>query len=334
MDTLPPLSPQDLQKAISARKALIPPFAQLLFQPHPQSTRPGVRVFPPAVAGTVVRRPTAPPVLIQKNLMGFVPDHLAINPATPVMEESLRVRRTFDPLERLGDHEFMATTIFPPDQRSAFSDTSFPWSTVGRVDTGGGWGSGTLVGPRHLLCASHMMTWNADNTVNQVTFTPSYFNGNAPFGNSGIIHWYAHRKVKGPKLSASDVEEDYVVLVLNNRLGDMCGWMGTRAYSIGWNGLSDWSHVGYPGDIAGGSQPTFQKGISVTTLFFDSDDEYLTHQADVFPGQSGGPYFGWWSGEAWPRVVGVQSGQNPTTNSAGGGRYIDHLVSQARAEFP
>ena len=77
-------------------------------------------------------------------------------------------------------------------------------------------GSGRLIGPRHLLCASHMMTWNAGNIVNQVMFTPSYFGWSPPFGNSGVIHWYAYRKVVGLILSIVDTEEDYEVLVLNS----------------------------------------------------------------------------------------------------------------------
>ena len=111
---------------------------------------------------------------------GFLPDHLPFKPVLPQLEERRRVRPFIGPraglqLGRLQPGEFQATTIFPPDQRYLFDDTSFPWCTTGRVDVTGGWGSGTLVGPRHLLCASHMMTWNPDNTVNQVTFTPSYF---------------------------------------------------------------------------------------------------------------------------------------------------------------
>ena len=294
-------------------------------------------MFPPPLGGTLLDRTTIARVQeSERHLEGFLPDHLALNPVgPPQMDERLRIRRTFDPLAKLGNNQFMATTIFPPDQRRAFSDTSFPWCTVGRVDTsGGGWGSGALIGPRHLLCASHMMTWNPDNTVNQVTFTPSYFGGSAPFGNSGIIHWYAYRKVVGPNLSVADVEEDYVVLVLNNRLGDICGWMGSRGYDSGWNGLAAWDHIGYPQDIAGGAQPTFQGGLPIDNTLGGSDDEYLAHKADVIPGQSGGPFFGWWAGESWPRVVGVQSGQNSSTNSAGGGNDIPNLVNQARTDFP
>ena len=236
-------------------------------------------------------------------------------------------------LRHLQPGEFQATTIFPPDQRYLFDNTSFPWCTTGRVGPTGGWGSGSLVGPRHLLCASHMMTWNPDNTVNQVTFTPSYFDGNAPFGNAGIILWYAW-KVVGPTLSVADTEEDYVCLVLDQRLGDLCGWMGTRGYDSSWNGLTDWEHIGYPGDLSGGTRPSFQGSISIDSTTGGSSDEYLAQKADVWPGQSGGPFFDWFGSDPWPSVVGVQSAQNSSTNSAGGGNDIRDMVNQARSDFP
>jgi hypothetical protein len=101
----------------------------------------------------------------ESKLAGFLPDHLALNPQKPEMDQRFKRGKFFDPLRRLKKGEHMATTIFPPDQRFVFSDTSFPWCTTGKVDTGGGWGSGVLIGPRHLLCASHMMTWNPNNTA-------------------------------------------------------------------------------------------------------------------------------------------------------------------------
>jgi hypothetical protein len=67
--------------------------------------------------------------------------------------------------------------------------------------------------------------------------------------------------------------------------------------------------------------------------FFDPDS-HLQQRADIWPGQSGGPFFAWFDSEPWPRVSGVQSGQNPQTNSAGGGSYISNLVNQARTDFP
>lgn len=373
-----PLSREDVARRHPARPALRETDLPVTFRPMLAPSKPGIRVFPPPVDGTVLERPDRAAVsevlrvasgrigarledlsadqltevgraiaerLAQvsrteaKGTEGFLPDHLPFKPVLPELEEGRRVRPFIGPrvemqLGHLQPGEFQATTIFPPDQRYLFDDTSFPWCTTGRVDLSGGWGSGTLVGPRHLLCASHMMTWNPDNTVNQVTFTPSYFDGNAPFGNAGIIHWYAYRKVVGPTLSVSDTEEDYVCLVLDQRLGDLCGWMGTRGYDSGWNGLTDWDHIGYPGDLGGGTRPSFQGSISIDNTVGGSSDEYLSQKADIWPGQSGGPFFDWFGSDPWPSVVGVQSGQNSSNNSAGGGNYIPNMVNQARNDFP
>ncbi|WP_426436051.1 trypsin-like serine peptidase [Bradyrhizobium genosp. P] len=334
-----PLSSQQVKSALKSHPASKPADVKISFERQLVPPKPGVRVFPDPIKGTILQRPAksdAAAADIEKKLVGFVPDHLAFNPHVPALEQRFQHKAFFDPAAVLKKGQYMATTVFQPDQRRVFSDTSFPWCTVGRVDVTGGTGSGVLIGPRHLLCASHMMTWNPDNTVNQVTFTPSYFDGNAPFGNSGIIHWYAFRKVVGPNLNVDDTQQDYVVLVLNNRLGDVCGWMGTRGYSDSWNGLTAWSHIGYPGDLTGAARPTFQGNIAIngTEGSDDPTDEGLLQKADVWPGQSGGPFFGWWSGEPWPRVTGVQSGQNAITNTAGGGNDIPILVNQARSDFP
>lgn len=240
---------------------------------------------------------------------GYLPDHLPLDPSRSAMDERLRARRFFDPDSHLEAGQYEVTTIFPPDQRLVFSDTSFPWCTTGRVATTGGWGSGALVGPRHLLCTSHMMAWNPDNTVNQVTFVPSFFDGNAPFGNSGIVHWYAYRKVVGPNLTVADVEEDFVALVLEQRLGDLCGWMGTRGYYQGWDGLAVWDHIGYPADLTGGQRPTFQESVAIDSTVPPTilvpvvwGDEDLQQRADIWPGQSGGPFFPWFDASRGPRV--------------------------------
>jgi hypothetical protein len=64
---------------------------------------------------------------------------------------------------------------------------------------------------------------------------------------------YAYKKVVGPSLDVDEQRQDYVVIVLDTRLGDVCGWMGSRTYSDDWDGGKYWRHVGYPGDLAGRS---------------------------------------------------------------------------------
>ena len=121
------------------------------------------------------------------------------------------------------------------------------------------------------------------------------------------MHWYAYRKVVGPNLTVADVEEDFVVLVLEQRLGDLCGWMGTRGYYQGWDGLAVWDHIGYPADLTGGQRPTFQESVAIDSTVPPTilvpvvwGDEDLQQRADIWPGQSGGPFFPWFDSEPWP----------------------------------
>ena len=118
-------------------------------------------------------------------------------------------------------------------------------------------------------------------------------------------------------------------------MGAITGWMGSRTYDDSWDGGIYWSHIGYPGDLNSGTRPSFEGSISLN----GDDNQPETNQAiyhlgDVWPGQSGGPFFGWWSGEPWPRVVGDQSWQNASTNGASGGSYMVDMVIRARTDFP
>jgi hypothetical protein len=58
----------------------------------------------------------------------------------------------------------------------------------------------------------------------------------------------------------------------------------------------------------------------------------------VIPGQSGGPYFGWWGDEPWPRVVGTQSAEKwngPSgPNTCGGGNPLPELINYVRNVEP
>lgn len=111
-------------------------------------------------------------------------------------------------------------------------------------------------------------------------------------------------------------------------------WRAVRGYDSGWNGLTGWDHIGYPGDLGGGTRPSFQGSISIDKTIGRTSDEYLNQKADIWPGQSGGPFFDWFGSDPCPSVVGVQSAQNSSNNSAGGGNYIPSMVNQARNNFP
>ena len=272
-----------------------------------------------------------------KDLVGLTPDHLPLN-VLPKKLEKRFVRPALLNYKKLFPRtkdEHDATTIFGADNRYLFNDTAFPWCTVGRVDTPGGYGSGVMVGPRHLLTCSHVIQWLSGNRTGWIRFRPSYFDGSAPFGSAWGVLTYYKVKVTGPTISSHEGKYDYVCVVLDRRMGNWTGWMGSRTYSDSWDGNGYWRHIGYPGDIGGGQRPSFQAGIALDGSFWDpASHQRIYHWGDIWPGQSGGPFFAWWSGESWPRVVSVQSGHTSERNSSSGGSDMVDLIIRARNEHP
>jgi hypothetical protein len=116
---------------------------------------------------------------------GFRPAHLdfrALPKKLPAaLRQDNRIRRVGQVSRRgMG----LPTSIFSPDDRYTFSDTAFPWSTCGRVDTAAGWGSGVMIGPRHMMTASHVVNWGPNNTAGWLKFTPLLFDTTEPFGHA------------------------------------------------------------------------------------------------------------------------------------------------------
>jgi V8-like Glu-specific endopeptidase len=237
------------------------------------------------------------------------------------------------------------TNVFPPDQRYIYKDTSFPWCTVGRVDSPLGTATGCTIGARLLLTCNHVIQWNADGTAGWVRFRPAYYNGSAPFGEAWATRVIWWTQVNGGD-GLSDVETafDYVVCVLGTRMGDVVGYPGYRAYADNWNGGSFWQHMGYPVDLSGTERPAFQGNCIVSSAGSQSTSGQtafvLGHFNDIVPGHSGGPAWGWWDGEPWPRVVGVQSAEasTPASNTSGdneygGGPALSSLITWARSNY-
>ncbi len=264
----------------------------------------------------------------------YRPGHLALNLKPEALPRQFEVRKKyFDRLPETRDKEIhYATTIFGADNRRLFLDSSYPWGTVGKVSTALGSGSGVMVGPRHLLTVSHIVQWNS-NSTGWISFTPASFDGAAPFGTAWGTRVYYRVKVTGPTINRNEGQHDYVVVVLDRRIGDICGWMGTKSWTDSWDNDPYWAHVGYPGDLNSGNRPSFQNSIPMDGSFWDAERHTrIFHRGDVFPGQSGGPYFAWWSNG--PHAVAVQSGQASDENSASGGSEMVDLVIRARNEYP
>ena len=251
-------------------------------------------------------------------------------------------------VERLPDpprkDEDRPTNVFGTDTRYIFNDTAFPWCTTGRVQTPAGVAAGCMIGRNLLLTCSHVMQWNADGTVGWVKFEPAYYNGpRAQFGTAwgSYVLWW--NQAQGG-LTDFETAFDYVVVVLDRNMGDLTGYPGFRSYSDGWNGGDYWQHIGYPGDLTGAERPAFFGNGAVASTADHSTSgqtgKVMGHFMDITGGHSGGPYWGWWDGEPWPRVVGVQSAEaalpaenTSGDNEGGGGPALSSLIAYARANY-
>jgi V8-like Glu-specific endopeptidase len=267
-----------------------------------------------------------------KHLDAFVPTHLQIEPMPQQIVPTVkRIPHIMD------DSLKYNTTIFGTDNRRVFRDTAYPWSCFGRCETNLGPFSGVMIGPRHILTCNHGIDWTPPPgyAADWLKYTPSYYNGDEPFGSSYATHVYWIKKDNNDGFSNGDEDQyDYVVLVLADRIGDYTGYLGARRYTDSWDGLEAWWHIGYPQDLTSVERPTYESWFSMDGDSGQSDEhQAIYHKADVFPGQSGGPMFGFWEGDVGPRAVAVQSWQNNSTNGASGGGDLVDLVIAARSDF-
>ena len=235
------------------------------------------------------------------------------------------------------------SVIFDTDDRTLFLPENYPWRCIGKVRTAGGWGSGTIIGPRHVLTASHCVNWNPDGSAGWITFTPGYFDGRGTPGEltvNEIISW-----VKNPHfLTDLQVAFDYVVLITDVRIGETLGYAGARSYDSAWNNQALFQYLGYPAEISRGERPAIQNNATISTKEDHTLDGNqgcaLGNFNDFTPGDSGGPCWAFWANEPGPSVVGVGSiigstnvvhpGSSRDDNDYGGGPALLKIVNWAR----
>lgn len=277
-------------------------------------------------------------------ILGGVDSSVPFSGLRPDWADTLFVPRQAAPrkpeiLRRFDGRRVTPLWVFGQDDRWQFRDAAWPWGLVGRVfNNRGESGTGALVGNRLVVTAGHMVPWG--DSPWWMLFVPAYYDGVSLHG-AGVQSYVSD--ARGYDVQGNVTGYDWAILRLYDPLGSWLGYFGYNGYSDSWNNQGYWSIIGYPGAIANAMRPSFQGSITVDDTDGDSNggEELESETADLSPGDSGGPMFGWWGND--PRLVGVVSGEEEIDflwwtiekdNVMAAGSGFTGLVSWGRSNWP
>lgn len=257
------------------------------------------------------------------------------------LAESVEMPRAFRPdwLARTTAPRILPRTYdlrFPNlDPDSYIVTGEWPWTCVGKLYTcrkGAaicGTGTGVMVGPRHMLTASHAMPWGTTDST--ILFRPSYHGQIDPrFGEAYVRSWI------GVKFEGEGARgNDFVICELDWPIGERTGWMGTQWHEDNrWYFAHPWTSIGYPA-VSGGEYPAFRLPVPVRDVIDENSEiQRIITGPFATPGWSGGPLWGYPNQDFnAPTVIGIASGGNSESSLFASGKLMVDLVKAGHATW-
>jgi glutamyl endopeptidase len=177
-----------------------------------------------------------------------------------------------------ADEVFAPASVIGPDERSFVPDTTrFPWRAIALVTSDSTQCTGWLVGPGLVLTAGHCV-YDYSGFVGRIVVTPARNGAAEPFGRCGATRAYTTRAF----VETGDLAQDWGVVELDCRVGELTGWLGLRVADdtvVGRAAVVS----GYPMDRARGTQWWAADLVRVAY------PGQVAYGGDTYAGQSGAP---------------------------------------------
>jgi V8-like Glu-specific endopeptidase len=199
------------------------------------------------------------------------------------------------------------------DDRQLRTSSEYPWRAVGVAlvhpdindATPHYYGSGFMVGPRHVLTAAHVVS-DDGNSLNPVRAAPAArgegYSGNRwPWNRRIVQGYYWPNGWNGGNLS-TDARYDYAVLILLDSTSSP-GWIGFAYNTVSWTDFWNYHTAGYPGryNESGGfnycTASPLADGRCGGYMYYEYAQVrsvfpgHFYHRHDIQPGQSGSPIY-------------------------------------------